>query len=271
MSPRLLDLITRFAAEVSFDVVMDVINHLGLADKAGSSEAELLILLRRLQPSTREALNELLDTWRSAGGHEPLREVAATLTGALHQANRLKAETRTELVWTGPMSPTGGFRSTEQVLIELCREAREALFIVTFAAYKVPSLVQALSEAAARGIRIVFILESRDESEGKVSFDPALALATTGGVNVETYVWPLDKRERNDRGQYGALHAKFVVADDNALFVSSANLTEYALNLNMELGVLIHGGPAPKQAARNVIDLIQRSVLQRVLPPAPSE
>lgn len=86
----------------------------------------------------------------------------------------------------------------------------------------------------------------------------------TVGIKAETYVWPLEKRERNQKGQYGALHAKFVVADDNALFVSSANLTEYALNLNMELGVLIRGGPAPKQAARNVADLIQRSVLQRV-------
>jgi len=37
----------------------------------------------------------------------------------------------------------------------------------------------------------------------------------------------------------GVLHAKAVVADDEAVFVTSANLTEAALDRNIELGVLI--------------------------------
>jgi phosphatidylserine/phosphatidylglycerophosphate/cardiolipin synthase-like enzyme len=37
----------------------------------------------------------------------------------------------------------------------------------------------------------------------------------------------------------GVLHAKAVVADDEVVFVTSANLTEAALDRNIELGVLI--------------------------------
>jgi phosphatidylserine/phosphatidylglycerophosphate/cardiolipin synthase-like enzyme len=40
-------------------------------------------------------------------------------------------------------------------------------------------------------------------------------------------------------GPGGILHAKAVVTDDEAVFVTSANLTEAALDRNIELGVLI--------------------------------
>jgi len=37
------------------------------------------------------------------------------------------------------------------------------------------------------------------------------------------------------------------VADGRWLFLSSANLTEYAFTINMELGVLVTGGKLPGQ------------------------
>ena len=48
------------------------------------------------------------------------------------------------------------------------------------------------------------------------------------------------------------------------LFVSSANLTEYALTLNMELGVLVRGGSLPPRVADHFTRLIERGVLERV-------
>ena len=47
-----------------------------------------------------------------------------------------------------------------------------------------------------------------------------------------------------------------MVADGHWLFLSSANLTEYALSLNMELGVLIRGGPLPRQVEDHFSGLI---------------
>jgi phosphatidylserine/phosphatidylglycerophosphate/cardiolipin synthase-like enzyme len=51
------------------------------------------------------------------------------------------------------------------------------------------------------------------------------------------YVWPLDKRPKDGAGRHGSLHAKCAVADEAAAFISSANLTKYALNLNAQKGV----------------------------------
>jgi phosphatidylserine/phosphatidylglycerophosphate/cardiolipin synthase-like enzyme len=61
-----------------------------------------------------------------------------------------------------------------------------------------------------------------------------------------------------------ALHAKCAVADARLLFVSSANLTDYALNLNMELGVLIAGGSQPQTVMAQFDELIAQGILQRV-------
>jgi phosphatidylserine/phosphatidylglycerophosphate/cardiolipin synthase-like enzyme len=46
--------------------------------------------------------------------------------------------------------------------------------------------------------------------------------------------------------------------------VSSANLTDYALNLNMELGVLIAGGSQPQTVMAQFEALIAQGVLQCV-------
>ena len=40
-------------------------------------------------------------------------------------------------------------------------------------------------------------------------------------------------------GPGGVLHAKAVVSDDEAVFVTSANLTEAALDRNIEVGLLV--------------------------------
>lgn len=53
-------------------------------------------------------------------------------------------------------------------------------------------------------------------------------------------------------------------ADEELLFISSANLTEYALTLNMELGVLIKGGPLPGDVAAHFNRLIEDRVLVAV-------
>jgi len=44
----------------------------------------------------------------------------------------------------------------------------------------------------------------------------------------------------------------------------SANFTEHAMELNMELGLLLHGGGLPAQVASHFDGLIAAGVLQRV-------
>jgi hypothetical protein len=53
-------------------------------------------------------------------------------------------------------------------------------------------------------------------------------------------------------------------ARSRLLFVSSANLTEYAFTLNMELGLLLTGGESPKQVERHFERLIAAGQLTKV-------
>ncbi|CAE6767193.1 Cardiolipin synthase A [Paraburkholderia domus] len=259
-SISLLDAITEFAAQVSPDAVATVVEQLRRVHGTATTSSGMLSIQQRLHATARAKLERVIEEWRQDAGQITLVELAASIEGALYQATRLHRESGVELVWSGPATPWSGLRSTEQALLELINAARRSLFIVTFAAYKVDGLVSAIESAMARGVHVSFLLESREESAGKVTFDPAAALALSRLKGVATYVWPLARRPRSSQGQHGSLHAKFMLADDEVLFLSSANLTDYAMNLNVELGALIRGGDAPKQAAANLAALVRNGV-----------
>lgn len=259
-STSLLDAITEFSAQVSPDAVAAVVEQLRQAHGAAKSSFAMLPIQQRLHATARAKFERVIEAWRQDAGQFSLVELAASIEGALYQATRLHRESSVELVWSGPATPWSGLRSTEQALLELINAARRSLFVVTFAAYKVDGLVSAIESAIARGVRVSFLLESREESAGKVTFDPAVALPLSRLNGVATYVWPASRRPRSSQGQHGSLHAKFMLADEDVLFLSSANLTDYAMNLNVELGALIRGGDAPKQAAANLAALVRNGV-----------
>jgi hypothetical protein len=103
------------------------------------------------------------------------------------------------------------------------------------------------------GIRKSFVIE--------LSFGAFEALKAKMSGIARICVWPSEKREKDDVGNCGCLHVKCVVADDRAAFVSSANLTGLALNLNMELGLLIRGGDVPLNTASHLRQLMQAGIL----------
>jgi hypothetical protein len=47
------------------------------------------------------------------------------------------------------------------------------------------------------------------------------------------------------------------------LFLTSANLTEYAFTVNMELGMLVTGGGLPEQIEQHFDRMIQMGMLTR--------
>ncbi len=77
--------------------------------------------------------------------------------------------------------------------------------------------------------------------------------------------WPSERRPRDEQGHAGVMHAKAAVADSRVAFLTSANLTEAALERNMELGVLIRGGTLPASSIDRPIDaLLESGELQAV-------
>jgi cardiolipin synthase len=200
------------------------------------------------------------EAWNSAPDVSPAN-LAWALRTASEADERRRREQTVELVWTGP-SPGGSvLRRTDQALLDLIRTARSSLHIVTFAAYKIPVLNEAMLAAARRGVEISLIFESPGASAGKTAFAGLDALGEELKALSEVYIWPLDRRPRDQAGRYGSLHAKFAVADEAALFVSSANLTEYAFNFNMELGLLVRGGDLPAHVESHLRHLVEEKVL----------
>jgi len=189
--------------------------------------------------------------------------LALALRSAAVATNAERAAERVEIAWTGPATPAVALRRTESILLELIGHAQDELIVVSFAAYDVPEVVQALSSAAHRGVRIWLVLESSAESEGRLSFDARVAFNVLRG-HVKFYSWPIEKRAATGGGHSGSLHAKAVVADGTRALVTSANLTGRALEANMELGLLVEGGSIPTRLALHFRELIDRGTLREV-------
>ncbi|MHB1345039.1 MAG: phospholipase D-like domain-containing protein, partial [Thermoleophilia bacterium] len=70
-----------------------------------------------------------------------------------------------------------------------------------------------------------------------------------------------DPRSVELNGPAGVLHAKAVVTDDEAVFVTSANLTEAALDRNIEVGLLIRDRALAANLVRHFRGLIERELV----------
>ncbi len=82
---------------------------------------------------------------------------------------------------------------------------------------------------------------------------------------LRTSYWPLSRREPNQAGRPGKLHAKCAIIDDAAL-IGSANLTDDAFNRNMELGVLMRDRATVQAIADHFAELIRGGALVRLKP-----
>ncbi|HKQ72820.1 MAG TPA: DISARM system phospholipase D-like protein DrmC, partial [Blastocatellia bacterium] len=169
-----------------------------------------------------------------------------------------------EIVWTGPEVGLIPLRRTEQALLQLISSAAQRIVIVSYAVYNIPRICEALIGAADRGARITIIIETPDRIEGQNTYNTLKALGPSVANCCNVYLWPSEKRKTDANGKSGILHVKCAVADGRRLFLSSANLTEYAFTLNMELGLLITGGAIPEQVENHFHQMIQAGVLARL-------
>jgi phosphatidylserine/phosphatidylglycerophosphate/cardiolipin synthase-like enzyme len=190
------------------------------------------------------------------------RSLALALRTAHSTAAHLRAQVDVDIAWTGPASYLVPVRRTREVLFEVIGAAQASLILVSFAAYKVPAVIERLEQAAARGVDIRLVLETKEDSHGALSVDAAAAFTALSGL-VTFYVWPADLRPETPSGKV-ALHAKAALADDHIAFVTSANLTGAAQTDNIELGLVVTGGPVPERLAAHFRTLMSQDVLRPV-------
>lgn len=157
-----------------------------------------------------------------------------------------------EVVVTGPDSPAAPVRLTSEVVRQLIDQATSRVTLVSYAAYRMTSVIAALDAAVARGVSVNLILESAENLDGG------------GGAHAyakhRTYQWPTDRREPPD----AKLHAKAVIIDGRDVLLTSANMTNAAYDKNIELGVLCRGGAVARQVQAHFDALIARGVLELV-------
>ena len=168
----------------------------------------------------------------------------------------------TELVWTGPSTPVVPVRRTEQVLCDLIRCAERRLTMTSFGIFQVPRLVEELEQALGRGVALRIILGDRESHSDQEIDRQRQQLGRVVATRAALLQWPADRRPRDERGHAGLMHVKVAVADSRVAFLTSANLTEAALERNMELGVLIRGAGMPASIERLIDALLESGELQ---------
>jgi len=247
----LLNAVVDLVALVSPSKVRTIASALrGFAEPSGAPNANTLADT----PAARAAVSRVLAAWapvRASGD-----EVAGMLLGASEARLRVEHELNVELVWTGPTTRFVPTRRTEQVLLDLIASATKDLFLVSFVAYDVPSVVAALNDAASRGVRLRILLEASTSHGGTLNYDPAATMRARV-PSAELFTW----KEKPEPFVDGRVHAKVAVVDGARAFITSANLTGHALEKNMEAGVLVNGGPAPKTLSDHLQALIDVGVI----------
>lgn len=145
-------------------------------------------------------------------------------------------------VWTGPASTVGGSRLTIAVVADLIAEAQQEIVLVSYATYPPVSVAAALSAAAERGVAVTLLLERAEDKPGWNGLSEPFP-----DLTAQVLCWPLTERPAG-----ASLHAKVLVVDRRVALVGSANLTAFAMERNLECGLVVKGGDVPRQLAEHL-------------------
>jgi cardiolipin synthase len=250
----LLEAVTEFVSRVTPMKAEAVAKGFRRLDPAvGDPDIEKLVAGSGL----REIATKLVDLWRES--KLPGDVVSGMILGASAASEKKEGVGALELVWTGPKTPYVPTRRTEQVLLQLIGGAKNHIFLTSFVVHELPSILLALQEAMNRGVKVQMLLESSKNEGGSLSID-IIGKMREVLPTAEIYAW----KKKDGPFAEGKVHAKIVVSDGREAFVTSANLTKYALEKNIEAGVLIHGGPLPEELAMHLEYLIKTKVVERV-------
>ncbi len=191
---------------------------------------------------------------------------AAAWLRQLDQA--LGKQSRPDLVWSGPEVPGLHARNTRRVFEELVEKAERTIWASTYAFFDGPKAFELLArQMDARPNLEVFLLlniqrKRRDDT-------PADHLVRQFANRFWRKDWPGKRRPRvfydpralELEGPTGVLHAKAMVVDEESVFITSANLTEAALDRNIEIGLLHQDAALAATLATHFRILIEHGIL----------
>lgn len=174
-----------------------------------------------------------------------------------------------DLVWSGPEVPGLHARDTRQVYDELLGTAERSVWASSFAYFDGPRAFEILARRmdARSELRVILLLNIQRKrgdttaSEGLVRrFADRFWGTDWPGTSRPTVYY--DPRSLEPDGPAGVLHAKAVVTDDESVFITSANLTEAALDRNIEIGLLVRDPALAARVSTHFRTLIDRELLR---------
>ena len=251
---KLLDAVAAVVCLVSPEKIQAIANRVRRTD---SSKAVGALSGVVGTPAAAGVVDQLVNAWQ--GSTVSADELASMLLAAGHVFTKAASQQSTELVWTGPTTPFVSARRTEQALLQVINAAEQTLFITSFVAYDVSTIVKALNAASHRGVVTSMLLELSQEHGGSITFN-VIGKMRTLVPTAKLYSW----RDKADPFSDGRVHAKVAVADGRMCFITSANLTGYAMEKNMEAGVLISGGRIAKLLDEHLRSLVNTKVVSPV-------
>jgi phosphatidylserine/phosphatidylglycerophosphate/cardiolipin synthase-like enzyme len=220
---------------------------------------------------------------RSVLGNEPAsEEVAATLrrleglgvsgVAAAAWIQSVEAATarvpRPDLVWSGPEVPGLHARDTRRVYEELLSSAERSVWASTYAFFDGPKAFDVLARRmdSTPGLEATLLLNLQRKRGDTTAADQLVRRFADRFWSTD---WPgssrprvfYDPRALDPNGPSGVLHAKAVVVDDIAVFITSANLTEAALDRNIELGLVVRDGALAASVSAYFRILVERGLL----------
>jgi len=194
------------------------------------------------------------------------------LLAAEREANQQTLD-RLQLVWTGPDVPGSVSRDTGVVMKELFSCARQSVLLSTFTVRRGIEVFAPLAQAVDLNRVLQVRLAVNVGRDGDFSTPEHQVLARFAEGFWQNH-WPWPKRPSvyydpralsSDPATCASLHAKCTVIDDEIAFVTSANLTEWAQERNLEAGVLIRDEGFARSLRNQFESLIAASRL-RLLP-----
>jgi phosphatidylserine/phosphatidylglycerophosphate/cardiolipin synthase-like enzyme len=188
----------------------------------------------------------------------------------LRTVERAASRTRKpDLVWSGPEVPGLHARDTRRVYEELLGSAERSICASTYAFFDGPKAFEVLARRmeARPALRVTLLLNIQRKRGDATASEQLVRRFADHFWQTD---WPgssrpsvfYDPRALVPEGPGGILHAKAVVADDEAVFITSANLTEAALDRNIELGVLIRDRAFALTVGGYFRNLIDRNLLK---------
>ena len=176
-----------------------------------------------------------------------------------------------DLVWSGPQVPGLHSRDTRRVYEELLGSAQRSVWASTYAFFDGPKAFDVLARRMEElpGLRVALLLNIQRKWGDTTAAEHLVRKFAEHFWKVD---WPgksrpkvyYDPRALEIDGPSGVLHAKAVVADDESVFVTSANLTEAALERNIEIGLLIRDHALAVSVVKHFQGLIDRELLRQL-------